>query len=141
MSGLCECGCGERTRLATRTQASKGHVKGLPLRFVLGHRIRVDAARLNRERAIPWRERVIENENGCLIWQGALQSKGYGCIGVRGAHVFVWEEQHGAIATGMTVDHLCEEKRCLNTAHMEIVTRAENTRRRWARQRARLAAA
>lgn len=105
------------------------------MRFILGHRIRLHAAKLNRDRAVPWRERVIENERGCLVWQGGLQSKGYGCIGVRGAHVFVWEEQHGAIPTGMTIDHLCCEKRCLNTAHMEIVTRAENTRRRWARAR------
>jgi hypothetical protein len=29
----------------------------------------------------------------------------------------------------MTIDHLCLNKTCLNPEHMEIVTRAENTRR------------
>jgi hypothetical protein len=36
-SGLCECGCGETTPLAKKTYARWGHVKGQPLRFVLGH--------------------------------------------------------------------------------------------------------
>lgn len=124
---LCECGCGEPAPIATRTQASKGHVKGEPLRFILGHRIRLHAGQLNRDRAIPWRERVTLNARGCLVWQGGTQSRGYGCIGVRGAHVFVWEEQHGAIPTGLTIDHLCEEKLCLNTEH-RVRARAERAR-------------
>lgn len=135
MPGFCECGCGERTRLAPRTQASKGHVKGLPQRFVLGHRIRVDAARLNRERAVHWRLRVVENASGCLVFQGATNSKGYGQIGTMLAHRFVWEEQHGPIPDGLTIDHVkargCTDKRCLNTAHMQVVTRSENSRRRY----------
>lgn len=36
-SGLCQCGCGERTKIATRNYAAKGHVKGQPLKFVRGH--------------------------------------------------------------------------------------------------------
>lgn len=98
---------------------------------------RPDLVLTNRARAIPWRERVIETPRGCLIWQGGLNSKGYGSMtfGGRGvlAHRHVWEQQHGPIPAGLTIDHRCEEKRCLNTAHMEIVTRAENTRRRWRR--------
>lgn len=137
MPGMCECGCGERTKLATRTQASKGHVRGLPHRFILGHRIRLHAAKLNRDRAIPWRERVIENASGCLVWTGATNSKGYGLIGRMLAHRHVWEEQHGPIPGRLTIDHVrargCTDKRCLNTAHMELVTRAENSRRRWRR--------
>lgn len=90
----------------------------------------------NQARAIPWRERVIGNERGCLVWQGCLNSKGYGCIsdgngGRALAHRLVWQEEHGAIPEGMTIDHRCLEKRCLNTTHMEVVTREENTRRRW----------
>lgn len=36
---LCECGCGQFTKLAPRTDRAKGWVKGEPLRFVLRHRI------------------------------------------------------------------------------------------------------
>jgi len=35
--GYCHCGCGEKTRLAPCTDASKGWKKGEPLRFRLGH--------------------------------------------------------------------------------------------------------
>lgn len=34
---FCECGCGEKTRLAPENDSSKKWVKGQPLRFLLGH--------------------------------------------------------------------------------------------------------
>lgn len=34
---LCECGCGARAPIATHTNRAKGHVKGEPMRFILGH--------------------------------------------------------------------------------------------------------
>jgi hypothetical protein len=38
--GFCLCGCGQRTPIATRTNRSKGVVKGFPLRFISGHNLR-----------------------------------------------------------------------------------------------------
>lgn len=35
--GYCQCGCGQRTRVADRSHAKYGHIKGLPLKFVRGH--------------------------------------------------------------------------------------------------------
>jgi hypothetical protein len=35
--GLCQCGCGARTRIATHNDKSKGWVKGQPLKFVRFH--------------------------------------------------------------------------------------------------------
>ena len=35
--GLCECGCGAKTTISNRTRESKGHVKGQPMRFIIGH--------------------------------------------------------------------------------------------------------
>src|SRR5580700_7672241 len=37
---LCECGCGQPTRIATKTQTSQGKVKGQPTRFICGHHSR-----------------------------------------------------------------------------------------------------
>lgn len=37
---LCECGCGEPAPIAVATKRSKGHVKGQPMRFVMGHNSR-----------------------------------------------------------------------------------------------------
>lgn len=73
--------------------------------------------------------------NDCLIWTGATNSKGYGSVsaGVKGktalAHRVVFTEMVGPIENGLTVDHICRNKLCQNYAHMEIVTRGENSRR------------
>jgi len=34
---LCECGCGQQTRIAERNRRALGHVKGKALRFINGH--------------------------------------------------------------------------------------------------------
>jgi hypothetical protein len=36
-SGLCQCGCGKPTSIATRTVSKCGHIKGKPIRFICGH--------------------------------------------------------------------------------------------------------
>jgi hypothetical protein len=38
--GLCQCGCGGKTRLAPYTWAKKGMKKGEPIRFISGHQLR-----------------------------------------------------------------------------------------------------
>ena len=45
------------------------------------------------------------------------------------AHRWAWEYEHGPIPDGMTIDHLCLNKKCVRTLHMELVTRGENARR------------
>lgn len=73
--------------------------------------------------------------DGCWIFRGALNSKGYGSVGIdeQGttalAHRVSWEAHRGPIPDGMTLDHLCRNKPCLNPEHMEQVTRAENSAR------------
>ena len=36
-SGLCLCGCGQKTQIATRTDARKGWKKGFPQQFIMHH--------------------------------------------------------------------------------------------------------
>ena len=36
---LCECGCGQHTKIASKTRGALGHHKGQPLQFVIGHHI------------------------------------------------------------------------------------------------------
>lgn len=38
--GLCQCGCGQKTALATKTQPERGTVKGQPLRYISSHHIK-----------------------------------------------------------------------------------------------------
>ncbi len=37
MKGLCECGCGQATKISSQSNKSRGLVKGEPRRFVHGH--------------------------------------------------------------------------------------------------------
>lgn len=54
MNGLCQCGCGRPTPIAKRTYTAKGHVKGQPVRFIVGHNQRaVTPASGYRQRYVP----------------------------------------------------------------------------------------
>lgn len=44
-------------------------------------------------------------------------------------HRYAYELLVAPIPEGMTIDHLCLVKQCVNPQHMEVVTRGENTRR------------
>jgi hypothetical protein len=37
LEGFCHCGCGQKTKLASRTNKQAGWVKGQPLRYLRGH--------------------------------------------------------------------------------------------------------
>lgn len=81
----------------------------------------------------------IEIDGDCWKFTGAQNSRGYGSVtngrgGTMLAHRLAYEAAVGKIPTGLTIDHLCMVKTCLNPAHMEPVTRSENTRRKLAAQ-------
>lgn len=40
-AGLCQCGCGQATRIAVQSQTRYGQVNGQPVRFVKGHNARL----------------------------------------------------------------------------------------------------
>lgn len=71
----------------------------------------------------------------CIVWTGAVNSKGYPCFAVDGvshlAHRLAWEAAQGSIPDGLTIDHTCRVRNCVNVDHLELVTVAENTRRRF----------
>lgn len=76
--------------------------------------------------------RVIAPRPDCQIWTGATD-RGYGRISVDGVvkrvHRVAWEMAFGEILEGMTIDHLCHVKACVNIDHLELVSREENARR------------
>lgn len=78
--------------------------------------------------------KILPSVNGCWEWIGALNSRGYSSVGNgKGssvlAHRLAYEIIVGPIPDGLTIDHLCRNKPCVNTDHLEPVTVAENNRR------------
>lgn len=88
---------------------------------------------------LTWPERLargdaIKDERGCLIWQRALTSKGYGAVYIDGkvrlAHRAAWRDAHGDWPpVGLVVDHRCAVKACVNPEHLEAVPNHVNLRR------------
>jgi len=80
----------------------------------------------------------VDKTDACWIWTGALQSSGYGSVGIGGkktalVHRLSYEAHVGPIPDGYTIDHVvargCTDRRCLRPDHLEPVTIAENNRR------------
>lgn len=69
----------------------------------------------------------------CWLWRGKLNDKGYGRTSFKGrstgAHRKAYELLVGPIPEGLTLDHICRIRHCVNPDHLEPVTQAENTQR------------
>lgn len=83
------------------------------------------------------RFRVAEGPGTCLTSMYSTGSHGYAQVGwtedgkrtVTLVHLVVWVARRGPIPPGMTVDHKCKNRRCINTRHLRLLTNLENARR------------
>lgn len=72
----------------------------------------------------------VRTDAGCLLWSGTIGTDGYARYSSHGAHRISYEYFVGAIPRGMTVDHLCFEPRCVEPAHLRLLTALQNKRNR-----------
>jgi len=99
-----------------------------------------------------------ENGQDCWRWTGKLDREGYGQLNIWApglkrtatlkAHVvlyvlleaapanadevYLFYKEHSA--SGLELDHLCEEQWCINPDHLELVTGSENCQRKGRRK-------
>lgn len=89
-----------------------------------------------------WREKiegkyVVNTVSGCWYWMAGCDGDGYGAVSSKlggrqrstGAHRASWIAHRGPIPDGLTIDHLCWNRKCVNPDHLEPVTFEENNRR------------
>lgn len=78
-------------------------------------------------------EAKVNRTATCWIWTAGTNGSGYGRFYVDGgmtyAHRYSYERSVGPIPSGLNLDHLCKTTLCVNPAHLEPVTQAENIRR------------
>lgn len=80
---------------------------------------------------------VDKRPDGCWISRYSVGTHGYAQIGWQSsgtshgvlAHRAAWVAVNGQVPMGTTLDHTCKVRRCVNPAHLRLLSNIENARR------------
>lgn len=90
-----------------------------------------------------WRNVQRDDVTGCIEWQGAISTNGYGQLFSRingelksfRAHRIAWLDTHGPVPDGLILRHRCDNPICVNPEHLQLGTSRDNARDREERDR------
>jgi hypothetical protein len=71
----------------------------------------------------------VNKTAGCWEWTSTLNPTGYGTFHLkttRPAHRVSWEMVNGPIPPGMSLDHICHNRKCVNPVHLRLATQNQN---------------
>jgi hypothetical protein len=75
----------------------------------------------------------VQKTSDCWNWTASVCTSGYGQFTYKGrnrlAHRLAYELIRGDIPNGLTIDHLCRNRRCVNPSHLEAVPIGINVKR------------
>lgn len=139
--GYCHCGCGQQTKIASRSDSRKGWVKGQPMRFVYQHASTIKTPLEERF----WPKVDKQDSDECWNWKGFLDRDGYGQISAGGvgsamlkAHRYSYELHYGINPGDKVVLHICDNPSCVNPAHLRMGTPSDNMKDCWDKGRSAL---
>jgi hypothetical protein len=77
-----------------------------------------------------WAKAVVDEATGCWLWTAQIAVDGYARFKHRFrtnlAYRLAYEVLAGPVPDEQQLDHLCRVRRCVNPAHLEVVSQQEN---------------